>query len=389
MNILIVNGGSDLYGASRILLYVIELLRPRKIILLLPKEGLLTEFIKTQSEFSHVQIIIEPSIPVIYRKMGISEAIRMIIKMISFRKLVKKINNEHHIAWAYVNTLSCLVVIKVFKSLGIKTLLHVHEILENDRTITRLINKFGIRWADKIIAVSEVVKLNLFEACEEKEKNKIKAILNGIPDKFKPVNPNKVNGNKIKTVTLFGRIKPEKGIWLFLDAISLLPADLIKNANFIIMGGPAPGGEHFLEKLRKDIDRHSARDHIKFYSFSPDISEILNISDIIVVPSLMKDPFPTTILEGLSAGKPVIATDTGGSVQSVKNNVTGFLIEPADKAGFSNRIKQLIESDELRKEMGKQARKEYLNNFTLDIFKRNIMREIESFEKRKKTQINF
>lgn len=94
MNLLIINGSSDLYGANRILLQVIEALNPRKVFLIVPQEGLLTEFIKTNSEYSHVQVIGMSSTPVIYRKMGVTEGVRLLIKIIAFRNKVKRIIKE-------------------------------------------------------------------------------------------------------------------------------------------------------------------------------------------------------------------------------------------------------------------------------------------------------
>jgi len=377
MNLLVVNPGTNLYGASRILLQTMKALKPRKIFFIVPEEGLLTEYIKTNREFSHVHILIVPSSPIIYRKMGVAKGLRLLKEMIVFRRIVKRIIKEQKIDWAYINTLSCLFAVPPLKSCGLKVFLHVHEILENNKVFTKYINKFALRWCDKIIAVSEPVKLNLLEVSTKKQAEKITTILNGISDIYCPA---AAKSNLSKRITLMGRIKPEKGIWFFLDTISLLPEELVKKSKFLIIGDAAPGGEHFLKKLEDDIQNHPAKDYIKYYPFIKDIRNIINESDVIVVPSLMKDPFPTTILEGLSAGKPVIATNTGGAVQSIKDEETGFLIEPLDKVKFADCLEQLIKSDALRMQMGEQARKEFLENFTLEIFETNFMQQVSEFE---------
>ena len=377
MNLLVVNPGTNLYGASRILLQTMKALKPRKIFFIVPEEGLLTEYIKTNSEFSHVHILIVPSSPIIYRKMGVANGFRLLKKMIVFRRIVNRIIKEQKIDWAYINTLSCLFAVPPLKSCGLKVFLHVHEILENNKVFTKYINKFALRWCDKIIAVSEPVKLNLLEVSTKKQGEKITTILNGISDIYCP---DAAKSNLSKRITLMGRIKPEKGIWFFLDTISLLPEEFVNKSKFLIIGDAAPGGEHFLKKLEDDIQNHPAKNYIKYYPFIKDIRNIINESDVIVVPSLMKDPFPTTILEGLSAGKPVIATNTGGAVQSIKDEETGFLIEPLDKVKFADCLEQLIKSDALRMQMGEQARKEFLKNFTLEIFETNFMQQVSEFE---------
>jgi len=377
MNLLVVSPGTNLYGASRILLQTMKALKPRKIFFIVPEEGLLTEYINTNSEFSHVHILIVPSSPIIYRKMGVANGLRLLKKMIVFRRIVNRIIKEQKIDWAYINTLSCLFAVPPLKSCGLKVFLHVHEILENNKVFTKYINKFALRWCDKIIAVSEPVKLNLLEVSTKKQAEKITTILNGISDIYCPA---AAKSHLSKRITLMGRIKPEKGIWFFLDTISLLPEEFVNKSKFLIIGDAAPGGEHFLKKLEEDIQNHPAKNYIKYYPFIKDIRNIINESDVIVVPSLMKDPFPTTILEGLSAGKPVIATNTGGAVQSIKDEETGFLIEPLDKVKFADCLEQLIKSDALRMQMGEQARKEFLENFTLEIFETNFMQQVSEFE---------
>jgi len=387
MNVLIVNGSADLYGANRILLEVIKMLGNRTIVLVLPGIGPLTELISSDEVYSNVVIKIVPEMPVVARSMKSVKGMTEVLgKMSVFKKAIKTITKEYNIGWAYVNTLSCFLAARSIRQLGLKILLHVHEILENDKLFTRLINKYALAWVDKVMAVSDPVKDNLLAVARAGDIPKVITVLNGIPDKYSPEIKKEGQENHKVVVTLFGRIKPEKGIWFFLDAIASLPAVCIEKSKFQIFGDAAPGGGYFLDKLKEDIACHPAREALCFQSFIPDITHALNKSDIIVVPSLMKDPFPTTILEGLSAGKPVIATNTGGAIQSVKNNVTGFLITPQDNLLFSQKLEALIMSDALRIEMGNNARNEFLERFTLPIFRNNLMEQIALFEQKIKPQ---
>ena len=296
MNVLVINASADMYGANRILLQLILALKPRKILLVLPAEGLLTDFIKNNDDYNHVEIKIVKTMPVVFRSMNIKHGIQLMNNIYSFRKTIKKIKKNYSVNWAYVNTLSAFIVIKILQQLRFKILVHVHEILENNRLFTRSINHYSAKWADKIVAVSKPVALNLSEVSN---KENIVTVLNGISDMYLP----NVAKNNAVTVSLFGRIKPEKGIWFFLDVIAMLNESVWAKANFNIVGSPAPGGDHFLSKLQQDIEQHPAKKHIQFISFTPDIKTLLNSSDVIVVPSLMRDPFPTTILEAASAGK--------------------------------------------------------------------------------------
>ncbi|WP_455578301.1 glycosyltransferase family 4 protein, partial [Campylobacter fetus] len=81
-----------------------------------------------------------------------------------------------------------------------------------------------------------------------------------------------------------------------------------------IIGGPAPFGEHHVKKLVEDIA--TSKVEIEYISFTPDVSQFVNETDVLVVPSLAKESFPTTVLEGMSCAKTVIATRTGGAVEA-------------------------------------------------------------------------
>jgi glycosyltransferase involved in cell wall biosynthesis len=98
----------------------------------------------------------------------------------------------------------------------------------------------------------------------------------------------------------------------------------------------------------------------------------LNSTDLLVVPSLMKDPFPTTVLEGMSCNKAVIATNTGGAVEAIENGVSGILIESTDSRNFAKSMDFLIENKEIRMKYGNQARKRYLADFTVHSFENRL-----------------
>ncbi|MBG9375733.1 glycosyltransferase family 4 protein [Panacibacter sp. DH6] len=349
--------------------------------MIVPAQGLLTEAIEKQpTDYRHVEVIVFNDMPLLYRGMGLQGGLSLMQKFIRFKKFIRRLKVDKQIQWAYINTLSCLVPLKAVKMCGVKSLVHIHEILENDRLLTRGINRYGLKWSDKIIAVSKPVNENLSEVATKAEKKKVVTVLNGISDMYLPQTEHRSQEQSKIVVTLFGRIKPEKGIWFFLDAVNELSPAFVERCAFHIIGSAAPGGEQMVTKLKEDIKGHRYASHISFQTFIPDIREKLNQTDIVVVPSLMRDPFPTTILEALSAAKPVIATKTGGAVQSVQDQVTGFLIDAGNTAAFSGAMQKLIESKNLRTTMGDAARKAFQQKFTNAIFAQNFMAEIESFE---------
>ena len=95
------------------------------------------------------------------------------------------------------------------------------------------------------------------------------------------------------------------------------------------------------------------------------IPEVLAITDVFVLPSLMEG-LPTAVLEAMAAGCPVVATRVGGTPEAVSDGETGFLVEPRDPTMLAERIGQLLRDKDLRRRMGEAAGKRVEEHFSLD-----------------------
>jgi glycosyltransferase involved in cell wall biosynthesis len=98
----------------------------------------------------------------------------------------------------------------------------------------------------------------------------------------------------------------------------------------------------------------------------PNAREVLAAFDIFILPSTQPDPFPTVILEAMSAGIPVIATAHGGPLEMVVDGETGLLVPPGDPAALAAAIELLLLDAPKRKAMGDAGRRRIENEFALD-----------------------
>ncbi|MGV3636899.1 MAG: glycosyltransferase family 4 protein, partial [Flavobacteriales bacterium] len=168
--------------------------------------------------------------------------------------------------------------------------------------------------------------------------------------------------------TLFGRLKPEKGQWYLLEALRYLPAAALVRTRFTLMGGAAPGQERVVERLRRLIADLGLEDQVRIVGFGADITAAMSATDVCLVPSLLRDPFPTTVLEAMSAGRPVIATNHGGAREAMIDGLTGFLVAPDDPQELADRIQRYVKDRNLIREQGLCARQQYLDHFTAKSF---------------------
>ena len=90
----------------------------------------------------------------------------------------------------------------------------------------------------------------------------------------------------------------------------------------------------------------------------------MNTTDIFILPSL-REGLPTVVIEAMSYGLPVIATDVGGTSELLINGETGFLIKPSDVDSLIKKLSILIENELQRITMGKSGRKLVETKFSL------------------------
>ena len=97
-----------------------------------------------------------------------------------------------------------------------------------------------------------------------------------------------------------------------------------------------------------------------------DVAEILAASDIVALPSRFREGCSNSVLEGMAAGKPVVASRTGGTPEVVKDGETGILHDPWDVDGLRRALLRLAGDVQLRLKMGSAGRERALREFSLD-----------------------
>ena len=349
-------GTSDLYGANKILLNTMKVFSDYRKILVVPEDGPLVKRVK--KDISDVDVKICPEIPVMAKKFlspkGISKFIH---QLMTFKKIFKKSYSKDSII--FLNTLAVLPISWFVNGIRI---LHIHEILSNKGFLNRLVNKLAYRSANDIICVSKATSYSILEVNKDPY-NKVKTVYNGIDS---ITTDNNKKDEEIVNIYLIGRIKPEiKGQLYALEAINNLPSDSKMRIRVKFVGSPVPGEEHCLNEINQRITEFDLTDIVSIEPFTNTISSLYKDADICLVPSVRADPFPTTVLEAMSAGIPVIGTDIGGIPEMIVNNETGYLIPINEPDHFSELLNNLIINKELRKSMGNRGKEIFEKNFTL------------------------
>jgi glycosyltransferase involved in cell wall biosynthesis len=93
---------------------------------------------------------------------------------------------------------------------------------------------------------------------------------------------------------------------------------------------------------------------------------VFDIADLVLVPSIYPDPFPTVVLEAMQSGTPVISTCFGGASEAVSNNVTGIVINPFNIDIFFKCVEGIITNKKLQSSMSKESKKKFNKFFSID-----------------------
>ena len=212
-------------------------------------------------------------------------------------------------------------------------------------------------------------------ACDELKKvlsrsnSNFKVINNGIDinesDLLKQSSINELKDDKRVVLAVIAVLELRKGHQVLLESIyHLLSLKKISSNSFILL----IEGEG---KLRQDIEKEIARmqlsDVVKMVGRAENIFEFIAQTDILILPSLYQEDFPNVILESMAFSKPVIATKVGGIPEQVVDGTTGFLVAPNNPSALADRILCLLESQELRHQMGGNARIRFVQNYTAEL----------------------
>lgn len=354
---------SDLYGSDRILVNALGAMPThihKKVYLL--SHGPLVDFLQEKTE--NVEVIICPNMPVIYRKIFTVKGIFIfLITWLRFFVFMRKQKKQYQFESVYVNTLSNTFILPILAALRLKRFVHVHEIVVRPKLIGKITAFLAANFANNILCVSVAVANNL-KTYSKKASQKIVVIHNGI----ERIMTTEKEQSTILSFCLFGRIMPQKGQWLVVEALSKIPIEKLKHTRFTFMGGVLYNQTSILNDLESKVNQANLGHIIEFKEFAPNISDAMSEADICLVPSTILDSFPTTVLEAMSAKKLVIATNQGGAKEAVKDKQTGLLFDHNNAADLAKKIQWVIDNPQVVSRMGLEAKMHFQQHFTLKIF---------------------
>ena len=271
---------------------------------------------------------------------------------------------------------SCYLATKIT---GRKFVTTFHGTYNFKSKIKKFYNSVMVK-SDLIIAGSNFIfshiKDNYLEFLNKKKKFLV--IFRGInTDYFDPTTKTEIEEKKLlkswdinenkKIILMPGRLTTWKGQELFLEAINLVNIQLGYEAFYAVILGSDQGRDLYKKKLIRQSEQYRMNKQVKFINNCKDMALAYKVSNIVISSSIEPEAFGRVAVEAQSMKKLIIASNIGGSKETIIDGKTGFLFESGNAKSLCEKILRALNlDDETLKTMGIEGRKNIVNKFNVE-----------------------
>ena len=271
---------------------------------------------------------------------------------------------------------SCLIASKITSRKFVTTF---HGTYNFKSSLKKLYNSVMVR-SDLIIAGSNFIFSHIKENYSNylNQKKKLLVVFRGINvDYFDPTTKLETEEKKLlkqweiekdkKIILLPGRLTTWKGQEVFIEAINLVNIELGYEAFYAVILGSDQGRDLYKKKLIRLSEQYRLTKQLRFIDHCKDMALAYKVSDIIVSASIEPEAFGRVSVEAQSMEKPIIASNIGGSNETVVDEKTGYLFKAGDATSLSQKILKTLTIDETQlKLIGIEGRKNIVQKFNVE-----------------------
>ena len=271
---------------------------------------------------------------------------------------------------------SCLIATKVTRRKFVTTF---HGTYKFDNLIKKFYNSVMVR-SNLIIAGSNFIFSHIKDNYSKylNIKKKFLVIFRGINvDYFDPSTTLETEENNLlsewgvnrskKLILLPGRLTTWKGQEVFIEALNLVNKELGHQSFYAIILGSDQGRDIYTKKIKRLAEQYRLTSQVKFVEHCQNMPLAYKLSDLVISASIEPEAFGRVAIEAQSMEKPIIASDIGGSTETIVNNETGFLFKSGNPESLSKKIVEALNLDQSRlKSMGIEGRKNIIKKFNVE-----------------------
>jgi glycosyltransferase involved in cell wall biosynthesis len=258
------------------------------------------------------------------------------------------------------------------KLAGKPIICHVRNILGSKRVFSRTF----LKYADVLIANSQATYDGYKNYIREGQKSYI--VHNAVDLKdYSVSSDNKrdflmrygIEGRSF-IIGVIGSIEPRKAQDIYLRAFEKL-AKKYSNIITLMVGDTGFSNDiEYLNEVRNFVDERNLNERVIFTGFTEKMSVLYKAIDLLVLPSF-QEPFGRVLIEAMAAGKPVVATKSGGPCEVIEDGVTGFLVSAGDYSNLASAMDRIVSNKKIACKFGKNGKTRVKRLFNI---KEHVMR---------------
>ena len=294
--------------------------------------------------------------------------------ILTFIILLKNISIVH--ARSRAPAWSCLLATKITNRKFVTTF---HGTYNFSNPIKKFYNSIMLR-SDLIIAGSNFIFSHINENYSEylNPKKKFLVIFRGInteyfdpkvvkqSEELKLISDWEIQKDK-KLILLPGRLTSWKGQEMFIESLNLANKELQDQNFYAVILGSDQGRNVYKKKLLRLVEQYRLNNQVKFVDYCKHMPSAYKISNIVVSSSIEPEAFGRISVEAQSMEKPIIASNIGGSKETIINDKTGFLFDAGNSISLSKKIVEVLQLDETTlKSLGNEGRKNVIKKFNIE-----------------------
>ncbi|GFO64810.1 glycosyltransferase [Geomonas paludis] len=384
LKILFISHSSYLFGAENCALSLIEGLDQERFesAVVLPGDGLFRQRLAELGVKTHILPLewwVKNEGRLLHAQQEIPLALDRLLRIIDEEKPDVIHSNTSVVCWGAI-----AAALK-----GIPHVWHVHEILNGHPSLQAilplpLLYESISFLTDRAVTVSQAVSDELAGFVDPA---KVRLIYNGVPC-HAPTDPHRLRAElgaspEQRIAVCVTSLQKYKGV----DNLVAAAAKACARDERLLFAIAGSGSPEAVAELRQQVKDLNIEGKVFHLGFRNDVADILAGSDLFVLPS-NKEAFPLVVLEAMSHGKPVVATDCGGTREMVLEGETGFIVAVQDPEALADKIVELCGDPARGAAMGEAARKHYCDNFTIERYVETFASLYSELSGMKKSPLN-
>lgn len=316
----------------------------------------------------HVDVLALNDVKAVRRESGVKAILLAVPALLSLRNRLAKLASNFD--GLYANSQKAFLLAALAKRPGQPLIWHLRDILTADHfsLILRKIAVFmGNHFATVIVVNSQATADALVASGGKIEK--IRVVHDGVGHlPFDTVEVatverlrNEFGAGPHPLIGVFGRLSPWKGQQVLLEAISRIP-----EIHAVLVGDALFGEANTVASLKLRASQPDLAGRIHFLGFRDDIPALMKSMDVIAHTSTSAEPFGLVIVEGMLAGKPVVATRAGGAVEIIEDQRSGLLVTPGSVEELQAAIEHLLRHPDVADKIARAGNQRARTVFSLE-----------------------